>query len=266
MAGSIEIDDKGFKRMIKELRKRTGMSFRDVVRGSAANVLTNTAGRTKSATEQTAVSGVKALLRKPLKLLNGDRVGVTKEGKVWYSGAGWLGGTNGKRWVLVSSNGQLEMPGDRVWRTKEGARVSRTKLSPRLKGQIQNAIREAIRIREREEIYRRSMVGLGKASWLQIMRELNLKIPKRKSIGQASKIRVPRAVRTATSGKEMGNADKFEITILNKTQTALNKHAKGTAAFRSAFNSEVKKFERNLKKDIVKYSKKFAKQNGFKVK
>lgn len=264
MSGKITIDDKGFKRMILVLQKRTGASFRDVIRGSASNVLANAARRTKASDAISVRADVMRWFRKPMRLSNGDKIGITKSGKVWFHAADW----KPKQWVLVSSNGDLESPGDRISTTKGGARTGRRKVSPKLKGQITRAIREAKAKRDATLKYRLSVMGLSRATWLQMMRDLRMKIPGGKKLSEAKRTKIPSSARAAIRAEEKnrdGGKD-FAIEIMNKVQASLNNKARGTKAFRSAFNSEVKKFEKNVEKDLEKYVKRFAKKNGFIVK
>lgn len=249
--------------MIKTLQKKTAMEYRDVIRGVSTNVLAATARNTKIAKKEEVIKGVHAsIFRKTLKLANGDRVGLTKDGKFWYNKASW---TN-QNWILVSSSGEIQPAGSAVFRTKNGARVKRQKLSSKTRSSINTAVRMAKQIEKKEIKYRLSTIGLGRRSWIGIMEKLKMKIPTQKKIREVMKVELPSKVRDAISGKEVGKGEKFEIHIATRVVSALNYHAKGLRAFKQAIRGANRTFQRNLEKDLEKYAKKFARQNGFIVK
>lgn len=262
MAGNVELNDQGMRRMILALQAKTGASYRDIVRGISADVINAAARGTRSTTPEKMRESVKKLFRKPLRLASGDRVGIAKSGKVWVCLAGWNPSQN---WVLVSSNGELEMPGDRVWRTKEGARVSRVKLSPQLQGRIQAAISQAMEVWTQENRYRAGVVALGRAGWIEMLRRLNLPIAGGRKIAEAQRIRIPGTVSSAIHASERGSAKDFTIRIENNVQAALNDNARGTRAFRLAVNGQVRRFERAVQTDLAAYTRRFARRNGFTV-
>ncbi len=262
MSQQLQIDDRGFRNMMQVLQKKTGASYRDVIRAVTADVLSGAARKTRSADAAKIRESVMKMFRAPMKLPNGDRVGITKEGKVWFCASGW---DPQKNWVLVSSNGELEMPGDRVFRTKGGSRTSRVKLSPTLQGRISAAIRQAEQIRNRELRYRLSVVALGRASWLEMAKQLKLTLAGGAKIQEAQRAKVPAKAAASVSAIEKGAGDQFAIELSNKMQAALNKHARGTAALRHSINGESRKFKKNIKKDLGKYVQRFAKRHGFDV-
>ena len=260
----MDIDARGFNRMIRALQKKTAASYRDVIRGVTTEVLTKTTRSTKIMSKKKIEKEVVGILKRGMKLKNGDRIGMGKDGKIWFSGKGWRDKKN--NWILVSSNGQLESPGDKVWRTKKGAMVSRAKLSARNKAQINSAINQAKKRLKRELKYLEETRGLGRASFIHLMKILRLKIPGGAKIEEVSKVVIPAAVKRALSAVESGQGNKFIITLSSKVNAALNKKAKGLIGFKRAINNTSKQFQRNLEKDFDKYAKKFAKRHGFTVK
>ena len=134
----MNINAQGFNNMIRALKKKTGASYKDVVRGVASSVLTRSAQLTKGSSAKKITEDVNRMLRKPYKTRDGDLVAVAKDGQVWYNGAGW----QKDRWIKVNGDGKLKNVGKTVQRTGRNAGQSAT-LSPKLRSKINNAVREA---------------------------------------------------------------------------------------------------------------------------
>lgn len=265
MASNVSINDKGFRDMIKALKKKTGMSYRDVVRGVSAQVLAGTARKTKAAPDDAAQKRIQRMFRKPVELPNGaGYVGVTKANKVWFSGTNF---GSKKKWILLNSAGKLQNPGGRLTATSKKRSSFDRSVSPAMKAQIERAVADARRLAASQFKYLRRTAGLGRASWLEMMRMARMPIPGGGKLNKAKAIVIPRAVKNALRINERNDGGgKFSIVGKTTVAAALNKNAKGLSAFRQSLNGQVRTFERNILKDFDKYARRFAKRNGVKLK
>lgn len=266
MAGNVQIDARGANDMFAVLQKKTGMTYRDVVRGVADEILLSTAIRTRKARPDSVEEGVEKILRQPFVTSKGARIGKTKKygGRIWYCGPGWNPQVN---WVLVretSPFGPIQKTGIEVAGRIAGRPI---KITGRLMSEINSAITEANQVYRRELAYRNDMIGLGQATWLEIMRNLRMPIKARKALAKAMGLRVPMAAKSALKGYEskQGVAE-FNVYIQNNSSAALNSHAKGLSAFRQSFNGHIKRFKKKTGEDLEKYARQFAKRNGFIIK
>lgn len=254
----LQIDSRGFDSMLRTLQKKTGMTYRDVVRGATTDVLAGAARQTKEMDVKSVHKQIASAMRRPYTTRSGEKIGVMKNGNVWYQGPSWPR----NRWVLVRQDGRLQPSETGIRRKSAGSE----RLSPRLQGRIRAAMSEATNYKMKERKYLLSMIGLGKAAWLEIMRKLSLKIPGGSKLAQAKTVRVPTKASRAAIGRERGNRDNFFIMISNKVQSSLNKNARGIGAFARSFNGVTRRFKKKTGEDLEKYAKRFAKKNGFIVK
>lgn len=244
--------------MLRTLQKKTGMTYRDVVRGAATDVLAGAARRTKEMDAKKVHKIVNSAMRRPYKSRQGDKIGVMKNRNVWYQGANWPR----NRWVLLRQDGKLQMSQTGI-RSKTAGRQP---LSANLQSKIRSAISAAMNYKMKERKYLLGMIGLGKAAWLEIMRDLRLKIPGGAKLANARGVRVPTKVKQAANGREQAAGQSFQIIISNRVQASLNNKARGIGAFASSLNSYTRRFQKKVGADLEKYAKRFAKKNGFAVK
>ena len=263
MAGNVQIDDRGARDMFRVLQEKTGASYRDVVRGVSAEVLTLTAQKTKSAKRKDVYESVEKILRKPFRTSKGALIGRTNSGKVWYSGPGW----NRNNWVLVeegAGSGQIR----RAKNTMPGSTKSRGRtFTSSLVNEINLAIREVNEFRKRERRERALRVAAGKGSWIEIMSQLGMQPSNTRGLGNAMKAKIDPAHMQSVSGTETTTGqDVFNVRISSSSTSALNPNARGIGAFRAALNGKVKEFKRAAEKDLKEYAKRFAERHGFVVK
>jgi hypothetical protein len=244
--------------MLRTLQKKTGMTYRDVVRGVSTDVLAGAARQTKEMDAKNVHRIVNSAMRRPFKTKTGEKIGVMKNGNVWYQGANWPR----NRWVLLRKDGKLQASETGI-RSKT---AGRQKLSARLQGQIRQAISSAMNYKMKERKYLLGRIGLGKASWLEIMRKLRMKIPGGAKLKNAKQVRMPSKASSAALGREVGNQDSFQVIISNRVQAALNNNARGIGAFARSLNGVSRRFKKKTGEDLEKYAKRFAKKNGFIVK
>jgi len=241
MAGqsqALRIDDKGMRDMLTQLKKRTGMTFRDVVRGVTRDTLTAAARQTKQSKADMPKKRVSRILSNRYRAKSGAKVTLTKSGLVWYQGAGW----GPKNWILLNRDGKLV---GKKQANRTGKQQKQITLSPSLLSEVKRDIKEASAWRRDETKYLRGQIGSGKAAWLEIMRRLRMQPSSTKGLGRASKVKMSAQHRAALSGREMTGAggQSFQIEVINRSQASLNPHAKGIPAFARALNGQVKRFQ-----------------------
>tara|TARA_S200002703_G_scaffold53661_1_gene46409 strand:+ start:453 stop:1229 length:777 start_codon:yes stop_codon:yes gene_type:complete len=255
MQPTIKIDAQGFNRMIAALEKKTGMSYRNVLRGVAAATLTNAAQKTKTSTPKKITQDVDKLFRKPLRLKNGDQVGVTRAGKVWFKQKGW----DPKNWILIETSGKLRNVGKEI-----AYRGRILEITPKLRSRINLAVREARALRKHELAYRKKRIGAGKKSWLEIMKKLGLRLTSQRGLGKAQRAIIDPKLKQSVTGKEISmGRDRIEIEILSKAQAALNPRSGGIRAFGRALSGQIRGFKTAMTKDLAGYAQRFAQRNGF---
>ena len=257
----MNINAQGFNNMIRALKKKTGASYKDVVRGVASSVLTRSAQLTKGSSAKKITEDVNRMLRKPYKTRDGDLVAVAKDGQVWYNGAGW----QKDRWIKVNGDGRLKNVGKTVQRTGRNAGQSAT-LSPKLRSKINNAVREAKTTKTHQLKYKKARIHAGKKSFLEILKKLRIPMANTRGLGKAMKaITDPELGRAVNGFQSQSSRTDYEITISSKAQSALNKKSGGIFAFSRALNGNIKAFEKAAEKDLETYAKQFALKNGFSV-
>lgn len=257
----MNINAQGFNNMIRALKKKTGASYKDVVRGVASSVLTRSAQLTKGSSAKKITEDVNRMLRKPYKTRDGDLVAVAKDGQVWYNGAGW----QKDRWIKVNGDGKLKNVGKTVQRTGRNAGQSAT-LSPKLRSKINNAVREAKTTKTHQLKYKKARIHAGKKSFLEILKKLRIPMANTRGLGKAMKaITDPELGRAVNGFQSQSSRTDYEITISSKAQSALNIKSGGISAFQRALNGNIKAFEKAAEKDLETYAKQFALKNGFSV-
>ena len=261
MSTRMNINAQGFNNMIRALKKKTGASYKDVVRGVASSVLTRSAQLTKGSSAKKITEDVNRMLRKPYRTRDGDLVAVAKDGQVWYNGAGW----QKDRWIKVNGDGKLKNVGKTVQRTGRNAGQSAT-LSPKLRSKINNAVREAKTTKTHQLKYKKARIHAGKKSFLEILKKLRIPMANTRGLGKAMKaITDPELGRAVNGFQSQSSRTDYEITISSKAQSALNINSGGISAFQRALNGNIKAFEKAAEKDLETYAKQFALKNGFSV-
>lgn len=259
----MNIDARGFNSMIRQLKKMTGETSRPIVRAVAKDVLASAAKKTKKASAKMINESVEKNFRKPFEVPGAGFVGVTKSGKVWVNLASW---GSKKKWALLSSDGKLKNVPAEVRRTGRYKPGSMANLGRKNKSAINSMIKASKQFMQREKKYRKSVAGLGKASWYHLMKLLRLGTPAG-APAYAVGMKIPSSAKQALKAWEsVSNKDNFTITISNAVQACLNPRAKGIGAFRLALNGQVRNFRTRIAKDSKAYAKQFASKHGFTVK
>ena len=202
------------------------------------------------------------LLTRPFKVPNGDKIAVTTRGEVWYQGKGW----QSNRWISLNKEGKLKNVGKLVNRTgkREGKQLE---LKDNLKDRINESVGLVKKFIDREKKYRLTTVHSSKASWLEIMRQLGMRPTTDRGLKKAMKATLqPKHKRSVRGFEKKVGKDSYEIAVVSRSRSALNKKARGIGAFALALNGQVKDFEKQTGSDLRTYAKNFSKQNGFIVK
>jgi len=250
MKNKIELDTRGFNGMIRHL-KGYGQSTRPVVRAITSEVLALAAKKTRATTLAQVKESLDKNFRKPFEVPGKGFIGITKAGKVWVNLVSW--GSKSK-WAEISSNGKLKNVPTGVKRIK-GSR-----------DEINSMIKFAKDFKKRELKYKKSVVGLSKASWYRLIKMLKLRMPAN-APSKYTTLKIPReAERALKAFERLRGHDNYSIIIRNSVQACLNNKANGIRAFSAAMNGKVKQFKTAIKKDGNTYAKDFAARHGFTVK
>ncbi len=262
MTSYAKIDASGFEDMIRKLKKKTGASYKDVVRGVTSSILTRSAQLTKGSSAKKITEDVNRMLRKPYKTKDGDLIAVARDGRVWYNKAGW----QKDRWIKVNGDGKLKNVGKSVIRTGKQAGKPAT-ISSNLRSRINKSIKEAKTTKAQQLKYKKARIHAGKKSFLEILKKLRIPMANTRGLGKAMKaITDPELGRAVNGFQSKSSGTDYEITISSHAQSALNKNSGGIFAFQRAVNGNTKAFENAAKRDLETYAKKFALKNGFVVK
>lgn len=259
----ISLDTQGFDQMVKHLMKKTGASYASTINKTTAAILTGAANKTKMTSARSIKNTIDKRLRRPFD----DSEAVihkTKDGKIWYRGKDWEGKD---RWALMHTGIK---PGANIKRapktiTRTGKDVRVAKVGSKMKARYDALARKATEYIVKEKAYRKKVTGLGKASWLYLLKILNIPIP---MVGNASKyVNVPlgKAKMALKAKKEGTGKSDYAVVISSKVQAALNRKAKGIFAFENSFNGQIKSYKRQVGKDLKTWTKDFAKRYGFTV-
>lgn len=260
MAGSIQIDATGMNNMIRALRGYNNVQTRVVVRAVTKEILALAATRTATGSRAAVIASIEKNFRKPHEVPGIGHLGITRAGKVWVHLNRWGPPIKG-RWRLLNEDGSMRNASmtytDRSGRTR---RRNNQELS-----EINRLLTEARQWRAREGRYRRSMVGMSKATWYETMRRLNLPIPARAPRRSVNMVLPASAHAAIRAWETTSSRDNYSIGIQNAVQATLNRHARGIGAFRLAFNGKVREFERATENDVKTFARRFAERNGFSV-
>jgi len=258
----IEFDSSGMDRMLLELEKRTGATFEKVVRGVTAAVVTGAATKTKQGKPADVIKAINKVKRRGFITKSGAQITVTSANKVWYRGAGW----KRNQYVLLNMNGKIENIGSTAFRTGK-KRAGAINISAKAQAQINRDLGELRAWAIEQANYIKSQLGSGRASFLEMLKQLGLKPTTTRGLGRAMKVKLPPTHRAAISTKVMrGKREEFQIQVASRSTAALNPRAGGIRAFSLSLRGQVKGFEKAAQTDITEYAKKFATRTGITVK
>ena len=258
-----QVDATGFNQMIRKLKKYNSAAARPVVRAVTSDILAATARKTKKTSAKAIKESVDKNFRKPFEVSGAGFIGVTQSGKVWVNLSSW---GDKSKWALLHTDGKLKNVPQDVRRTGKYKAGSSVKFGAKYKAEMNRIIQAAKKFKASETKYRKSVMGLSKASWYYLMKALKLKMPAG-APKYAVSMKIPERAKAALKAFErLRGRDDFSIIISNTVQACLNPKARGIGAFRMALNGQVKRFQTAMNKDQKKYIEQFAKKHGFTVK
>ena len=263
MADLVKIDAGGFNSMIRQMKRFHGEASKPIVRAITSDILALAAKKTKTTQAKAVAESVAKNFRKPFEVPGVGFVGLTKSGKVWINLVSW---GNKKRWALINSEGKLKNPPKTIKRTGKKRAGSNLKLSSKDKAKMKTIIKAAKAFKKRQLAYKKSMIGLSKASWYQLIRMLKLPMPSDAPAKVAGMKVPPSALRQLRAYHKVRGKDDFSIIVRSTVQASLNNKSGGIKAFQLAMNGKVKEFKTAMKKGGTGYAKKFAQRHGFTVK
>jgi hypothetical protein len=258
-----DVDASGFNQMIRKLKKYNGAAARPVVRAVTSDILASAARKTKKTNAKAVKESIDKKFREPFEVAGKGFLAVTQSGKVWVNLNSW---GDKKKWALLHTDGKLKNVPRDVRRTGSYKAGSRVNFGSKYKTEMNAMIQVAKRFKTTETKYRKSLIGLSKASWYYLMKTLRLKLPSN-APKYAVNMNIPTKAKAALKAFErLRGKDNFSIIISNAVQACLNPKAKGIGAFRMALNGQVKGFKTAMQKDQKKYIEQFATRHGFIVK
>lgn len=262
MSQQIEFDSSRMDNMIRELQKRTGMTFRQVVRGITAAAITNTAVKTKQASPKMVDRRMSRIKASGFNTKSGANITITRSNKVWYRGAGW----DKKSYILLNMQGKVTNVKGKGFRTRGGNPIGGVKISPRLRGQINRDLAELRSWASSQRKYLRGQIGAGKASFLLMLSQLGLKPTSTRGLKKAMAVKLPSKHKATVKTFQRGDREQFQVNLMSVSTAALNPRAGGIRAFDQALKGQVRAFEIASQKDITEYARRFASKNNILVK
>lgn len=269
----MQIDSKGFNKMIRELKLFTGAKTRSIVRGITEEVLLSASKKTKVGKPALVTKSVLRELRRPFQNPNGDgKYVLTTRGRVWVSPSDEEAKYN---WALVKTGAKsppMTMPKKIPYGLKWTLPKRGGRQISKAKGDFERAkqtVQEARKFFDREKKRRLRHIGIGSASFVVLGQMLGLpmrgknKLSKRTRSGLSN---FPANARRALKAFEtVSSRDNYSITVSSFVQSALNHKARGITAFSMALNGKVKEFEKRTEKGVETYARQFAERHGFTV-
>lgn len=251
---NVTLNSKGFDSMMKSLKRRTGESYKTILKANTGEILTLAAKKTGKGSEKKIAKSVDATLGKFFKSSSGDKIRKAKDGSLIFRAKGSKAGS----WVRVRKNFIMGAVGKKnpAGRTFDSKTVAR----------INKALAEMRKMRASMMKRKKARVASGQKSFLLIMKLLKIPIRSTRNLGKAMKATMPREQEATLSGRLIASKNDAAIIIKSRSQAALNPRAGGIRAFGAAFNGKVKAFETATKDDLKDYAKKFATRNGFSIK
>lgn len=254
MATPIKLDSTGFSKMIGHLKRGTGASLKDVTRAMTGRVLQNAAVNTGKSKYAKIKKDVERSLGRTFVSSVGVKVRKAKDGSLIVKGPSV---TNNK-WIRVRRKFELN--------AISGKNPSGTSFTSNQTTKINKALGE---IRKRKSAMlkeKKKNIASGQATFIFMMKKLRIPLKSSKGLGDANKHKLSMAHASAVSAKEnQSTKEQYLITLMSKSNAALNPYARGIDGFRKAFNGQIKSFKIASQKDMKAYAKKFASQNGFVV-
>ena len=254
MSGNLKINSKGFDQMIRTLKRKTGASFSDVVKGSAGSILEGAARFTYKSKAEIISKAVKESLSTKFVSSRGDKIRKAKDGSLIFKRNGSAAG----RWIRVRRSYKLNAVGPKNPAGRFLGDDTQTRINKAL-GELRKLQAKIIKLKK-------SRIASSQKSFLVIMSKLRIPVKNTRGLGTAMKSKMTIKHEASVSGKLLKDKKQSVIVIKSRSQSALNLKSGGINAFARAFNGQTKAFATAASKDLEGYVKKFAARNGFTVK
>lgn len=248
------LNSKGFDRMMKSLKKKTGASYEDVLKGITGAILENAARKTYRSKSRIIREAVKESLSTKFKSSSGDKIRKAGDGSLIYRSSGMAPG----KWIKLRSDYRLNAVSAKNPANRE--------LAPKFRASINRSLSELRALQKKIIKKKKERIASSQKTFLHIMKLLSIPIKNSRGLGDAVKAKLTTGHTSALFGKVYKDNATAAILIKSKSRAALNIKSGGIFAFSKAFNGQVKAFEKAAEKDLETYSKNFATRNGFIVK
>jgi hypothetical protein len=250
---NIQINSTGFDNMMRVMQKKTGATYKDVLKASAGSILEGAARKTGASKAKIVSAAIQKSFSTRFVSSSGDKIRKAKDGSLIFKERGSKAG----RWIRIRNSYTLNAV---------GAKNPSGRPLGGIQKKVNKALAELRKLQKTIIAVKKARIASSKASFLYIMRQLKITIKSTRGLGAALKATITAQHGSALSGKL--SIDKYgcSIIIKSKSKSALNPHSRGIQSFGAAFNGQVKAFETASKKDLKEYAKQFASRNGFTVK
>jgi hypothetical protein len=250
---NIQINSTGFDNMMRVMQKKTGATYKDVLKASAGSILEGAARKTGASKAKIVSAAIQKSFSTRFVSSSGDKIRKAKDGSLIFKERGSKAG----RWIRIRNSYTLNAV---------GAKNPSGRPLGGIQKKVNKALAELRKLQKTIIAVKKARIASSKASFLYIMRQLKITIKSTRGLGAALKATITAQHGSALSGKL--SIDKYgcSIIIKSKSKSALNPHSRGIQSFGAAFNGQVKAFETASKKDLEEYAKQFASRNGFTVK
>jgi hypothetical protein len=245
------LNSKGFDRMMKALKKKTGASYEDVLKGITGSILENAARKTYKSKSKIVSEAVKESLSTRFKSSSGGKIRKADDGSLIYRSSGMAPG----KWVKLRSDYRLN--------AVSAKNPSNRELSPKFRASVNKSLSELRALQKRIIKKKKERIASSQKTFLHIMKLLAIPAKNSRGLGGAIKAKLTTGHKSSLFGKLYKDSDSVAILIKSKSRSALNMKSGGIFAFSKAFNGQVKAFEKAAEKDLETYSKNFATRNGF---
>jgi predicted MPP superfamily phosphohydrolase len=250
----LKLDSSGFDRMIKELSRKTGMSYMNVIKSQTGSILENTARRTGKSSLKKLKESIDKTLGIFFTASNGDKIRRAKNGAMIYRASSMPAG----KWIKLRN----------TYRTNAVSAKNKSAgyLSQKYTKRINKALAGLRQAKKKIYSKKKSSIATSQASWLEIMKDLRIPIKNTRSLNKAMNTRMSTPAKRAVRGRKIISKNNPSLIISSTSKAALNPYAKGIKEFKRSFNGQAKAFATAAKKDLETYAKQFAAKNGFIVK
>ena len=247
----MSLNSKGFDNMMKTLKKKTGASYEDVLKGTTGAILENAARKTRKSKSKIISEAVKESLGTKFVSSSGNKIRKAKDGSLIYRSPDMAPG----KWIKLRSSYTIN--------SVSAKNPSNKVLTAKFRASVNKSLSELRNLQKKIIKAKKERIASSQKTFLHIMKLLSIPVKNSRGLGGAIKAILTTNHKNSLFGKLYKDGNTAAILIKSKSRSALNMKAGGIFAFQKAFNGQVKAFEKAAEKDLETYSKKFATRNGF---